>query len=191
MKAPGAALFTRLREVLGELPFIAEDLGLITPEVDEMRKQFEMPGMCILQFGFGSRSAHNYLPHKYVTNTVAYTGTHDNDTTRGWWENGANEVERAAVSAYLEPGPEGVVWPMIRAAATSVADICLFPVQDVLNLGSEARMNTPSQPEANWSWRCPENVFSDELANRLSGITVMSDRDLVIEEQSDGGDSGS
>jgi 4-alpha-glucanotransferase len=191
VKAPGAALFTRLREVLGELPFIAEDLGLITPEVDELRKQFEMPGMCILQFGFGNRSAHNYLPHKYVTNTVSYTGTHDNDTTRGWWENGANEVERAAVNAYLDPGPEGIVWPMIRAAATSVADICLFPVQDVLNLGSEARMNTPSQPEANWSWRCPENVFSEELANRLAAITVMSDRDLVIEEQSDGSDSDS
>jgi 4-alpha-glucanotransferase len=178
IKAPGAALFTRLREVLGDLPFIAEDLGLITPEVDELREEFGMPGMRILQFGFGDKGAHNYLPHRYVPNTVAYTGTHDNDTTRGWWESGVGERERAAVDAYLNPGPEGVVWPMIRVASSSVADICLFPMQDVLNLGSEARMNTPSKPEANWSWRCPEGVLTAELAQRLAAIAEVTDRDL-------------
>ena len=183
IKAPGAALFSRLREVLGNLPFIAEDLGLITPEVDELREQFGMPGMRILQFGFGDKGAHNYLPHKYVPNTVAYTGTHDNDTTRGWWESGVSERERDAVDAYLSPGAEGVVWPMIRAASSSVADICLFPMQDVLNLGSEARMNTPSKPEANWSWRCPEGVLTATLAGRLAAIAEVTDRDLSPVEE--------
>ncbi len=177
--APGEALFNRLREVFGELPFIAEDLGLITPEVDHLREKFEMPGMRILQFGFGNKAAHNYLPHKYVTNTVAYTGTHDNDTTRGWWESLSNQDERAAVNAYLSPGEDGVVWPMIRAVATSVADICLFPMQDVLDLGSQARMNTPSKPDANWSWRCPEGVLTKQLATRLAAMTEIADRDPV------------
>src|SRR5450631_602409 len=183
IKAPGAALFSRLREVLGNLPFIAEDLGLITPEVDALREQFGMPGMRILQFGFGDKGAHNYLPHRYVPNTVAYSGTHDNDTTRGWWESGVSEKERAAVYAYLNPGAEGVVWPMIRAASSSVADICLFPVQDVLNLGSDARMNTPSKPEANWSWRCPEGVLTIDLAERLGAIAEVTDRDVSPEEE--------
>ncbi len=169
--------------MLGNLPFIAEDLGLITPEVDELREQFGMPGMRILQFGFGDKGAHNYLPHKYVPNTVAYTGTHDNDTTRGWWESGVGARERDAVDAYLNPGPEGVVWPMIRAASSSVADICLFPMQDVLNLGSEARMNTPSKPEANWSWRCPEGVLTATLARRLAAIAEVTDRDLLPVEE--------
>jgi 4-alpha-glucanotransferase len=191
IKAPGRALFTRLREVLGELPFIAEDLGLITPEVEELREAFEMPGMRILQFGFGDRASHNYLPHRYVTNTVAYTGTHDNDTTRGWWETGANEKEKVAVQAYLNPGREGAVWPMIRAASASVADICLFPVQDVLNLGSEARMNTPSKPEANWSWRCAENVLTAELATRLAEIAEVSDRYVLDKVEGGKEDSAS
>ncbi len=105
IKAPGAALFSRFHEVLGELPFIAEDLGLITHEVDMLREQFGMPGMRILQFGFGDRASHNYLPHKFVPNTVVYTGTHDNDTTRGWWEHGATAQEKSGVRTYIDPGP--------------------------------------------------------------------------------------
>ena len=181
IKAPGAALFQAIRDQLGELPFIAEDLGLITPEVDALREQFELPGMRILQFGFSNRGAHNYLPHKFVTNTVVYTGTHDNDTTRGWWENGATEVEKKAVETYLQIGTDGVVWLLIQAAAASVADICLFPVQDVLNLGSEARMNTPSRSTGNWSWRCPEDVLSKALAAKLAALTEVTDRDLPPE----------
>lgn len=179
VKAPGAALFQRLREELGDLPFIAEDLGLITPEVDALREQFGLPGMRILQFGFSGRGAHIYLPHKYEKNTVVYTGTHDNDTTRGWWENGANEAERSAVEIYLGPGAKEVVWPLIRVAASSVADICLFPVQDILELGSEARMNVPSRSTDNWSWRCPEQVWTPELAGRLAALTTVTDRDGV------------
>ena len=106
VKAPGAALFTTLRDKLGELPLIAEDLGLITREVDALREQFDLPGMRVLQFGFSDRAAHNYLPHRYVTNTVVYTGTHDNDTTLGWWQHGVTETERHAVYCYLNPAAQ-------------------------------------------------------------------------------------
>jgi 4-alpha-glucanotransferase len=178
VKAPGAELFRRLHEQLGELPFIAEDLGLITKEVDALREQFGFPGMRVLQFGFSSRGAHLHLPHRYVPNTVAYTGTHDNDTTRGWWETSATAVEKAAVAAYIQPDRnDSVVWPLIRTAARSVADICLFPVQDILDLGSEARMNVPSRPQGNWSWRCPEHALTPDLAAKLASLTEVTDRD--------------
>jgi 4-alpha-glucanotransferase len=176
VKAPGAALFAKLKEALGELPFIAEDLGVITPEVDALREQFGFPGMRVLQFGFSNPGAHNYLPHRYEKNTVVYTGTHDNDTTRGWWENGATNVEKAAGEADVGPAKEGAVWPLIRAAATSVADICLFPVQDILELSSEARMNIPSQSQDNWGWRCPEGTLVQELAQKLADLTEVTDR---------------
>jgi 4-alpha-glucanotransferase len=185
VKAPGASLFQHLHNELGELPFIAEDLGLITPEVDALREHFGLPGMRILQFGFSSRGAHNYLPHRYVPNAVVYTGTHDNDTTRGWWENGATEAEKNAVETYLgRKGPEheGAVWPLIRAAASSVANICLFPAQDILELGSEARMNIPSRSDGNWSWRAPEGAWINELAEKLAALTEVTDRDKFEEE---------
>jgi 4-alpha-glucanotransferase len=183
IKAPGAALFSVLQQALGELPFIAEDLGLITPEVNALREQFQLPGMRVLQFGFSSRGAHIHLPHRYEKNAVVYTGTHDNDTTHGWWENGATAVEKTAVETYLNPSSEGVVWPLIRAASTSVADTCLFPVQDILELGSEARMNVPSRSDDNWGWRCPEGVLTPELAKKLAALTEVTDRDRVIEEE--------
>lgn len=182
VKAPGAALFSRLKEALGELPFIAEDLGLITPEVDALREQFNLPGMRVLQFGFSDRGAHNYLPHRYEKNAVVYTGTHDNDTTRGWWEHDATDAEKAAVTVYVQPKGDGAVWPLIRAAATSVADICLFPLQDILDLGSESRMNVPSKPEDNWVWRCPEGLLKSELAHKLGDLTVVTDRDGAVED---------
>lgn len=181
VKAPGAELFSKLGEALGELPFIAEDLGLITPEVDALREQFHLPGMRILQFGFSNRGAHNYLPHRYEKNTVVYTGTHDNDTTRGWWEHGATAAEKAAVMAYLAPCGDGVVWPLIRAASTSVADICLFPLQDVLELGSEARMNVPSRSGDNWGWRYKEGDLTPDRAQALAELTEVADRDRVPE----------
>jgi len=133
--------------------------------------------MRVLQFGFSNRGAHNYLPHRFEKNAVVYTGTHDNDTTRGWWENGATDVEKAAVEAYVGNVQDGVVWPLVRAAGTSVADICLIPVQDILELGSEARMNTPSQSQDNWGWRCPEGVLTPELAKKLADLTEVTDRD--------------
>jgi 4-alpha-glucanotransferase len=135
--------------------------------------------MRILQFGFSNRGAHNYLPHRYVPNTVVYTGTHDNDTTLGWWESAATQAERTAVENYLGSLDEGIVWPLIRTAARSVADICLFPVQDILELGPEGRMNTPSLPQGNWSWRCPEGALTAELAEKLGSLTEVTDRDYV------------
>ncbi|HEV2275963.1 MAG TPA: 4-alpha-glucanotransferase [Acidobacteriaceae bacterium] len=177
IKAPGAKLFATLREALGELPFIAEDLGLITPEVDALREEFGLPGMRVLQFGFSGRGAHNYLPHRYEKNTVVYTGTHDNDTTLGWWQHGITEEERKAVHAYLNPHGHDLVWSMIRAAETSVAGVCLLPMQDALGLGSEARMNTPSKPEDNWAWRMAPHSLTDDLAQRLRDLTEVADRD--------------
>jgi 4-alpha-glucanotransferase len=184
VKAPGAALFDRFRHELGDLPFIAEDLGMITPEVHALRDRFGFPGMRVIQFGFSARGAHLHLPHRFVTNTVAYTGTHDNDTTRGWWAT-ASEAEKNALTAYVETDGERVVWPLIRAAATSVADVCLFPVQDILEFGTEARMNVPSRPQGNWSWRCPENVLTPALALKLAALTAATDRDRVPDAEAE------
>jgi 4-alpha-glucanotransferase len=183
VKAPGAALFTALKEKLGDLPIIAEDLGMITREVDALREQFGFPGMRVLQFGFSDRPSHNYLPHRYVTNTVVYTGTHDNDTTLGWWEHGVNETERQAVYIYLNPAPNDIVWTLIRAASGSVADVCIFPVQDVLVLGSEARMNTPSTPQNNWTWRMDPGALSGGQAHGLAHLAELTDRDGWVEPQ--------
>ncbi len=176
VKAPGHELFSTLRTQLGELPFVAEDLGLITSGVEALRNSFGFPGMCILQFGFGNRGAHNYLPHAFERNTVVYTGTHDNDTTQGWWENGSTAEERAAVRTYLSPGEDGPVWALIRAASVSVADMCLFPLQDILALGSEARMNVPSAADGNWSWRVEQQALRADLAEKLRAVTDVADR---------------
>jgi 4-alpha-glucanotransferase len=181
VKAPGDALFTALRAQLGDLPLIAEDLGLITREVDALREHFDLPGMRVLQFGFSDRAAHNYLPHRYETNTVVYTGTHDNDTTLGWWQHGVTESERNAVHSYLNPAPNDVVWTLIRAASTSVADVCIIPVQDVLVLGSEARMNTPSIPENNWTWRMAPDALNSQQAHGLAQLSELTDRDGWVE----------
>lgn len=179
IKAPGHELFQRLREVFGELPFVAEDLGLITPEVDELREHFGIPGMRILQFGFIDRGSHLYLPHRFVSNTVVYTGTHDNDTTLGWWRDGAGETERKNAQTYLQTIQHDgdIVWAMIRAAARSVANICIFPMQDVLHLGSEARMNTPAAGNGNWTWRYELNALHPDFATQLAALMEMTDRD--------------
>ncbi len=181
VKAPGAELFARLDQALGPIPFIAEDLGLITPEVDALRQQFGYPGMRILQFGFGNRGAHNYLPHRFEPNTVVYTGTHDNNTTAGWWADGALEEEKRWVRVFTGAGEsDSIVWPLIRAAAESVADTCIFPLQDVLELGSEARMNTPAEANDNWSWRVTRGAIRKEHAERLAALTELTDRDGVL-----------
>ena len=179
VKAPGRPLFQRLKEIFGDLPFIAEDLGLITPEVDELREYFGMPGMRILQFGFSDRGAHLYLPHRYVPNTVVYTGTHDNNTTLGWWRDDASPTERVNVQMYLHriDHDGDIVWAMIRAAAGSVATTCIFPLQDVLHLGGEARMNVPSAPSGNWTWRYAPDALHPDFATKLAAIMEMTDRD--------------
>ncbi len=179
VKAPGHDLFNRLKEVFGDLPFIAEDLGLITKEVDELREHFGMPGMRILQFGFSDRAAHLHLPHRFVPNTVAYTGTHDNNTTLGWWMDDLNSTDRANVESYLQKVEHtgDVVWAMVRGAARSVANLCIFPLQDLLHLASDARMNTPSAGAGNWTWRFERGALRPEVAARLAELMAMTDRD--------------
>jgi 4-alpha-glucanotransferase len=177
MPGPGDDLFSALRHHLGELPFIAEDLGFITPEVHALRERQRIPGMRVLQFGFSDPGAHMYLPHRYDSNSVVYTGTHDNDTTLGWWRNGTSDVERAAATAYLACASESdMPWALIRAAETSVADIAIIPLQDSLGLGSEARMNIPSHADGNWRWRLLPDQLTPALAQRLAELAVVSDR---------------
>ncbi|HEY9127326.1 MAG TPA: 4-alpha-glucanotransferase [Acidobacteriaceae bacterium] len=176
VKAPGLELFERLEQVLGPLPLVAEDLGMITPEVEILRQTLELPGMKVLQFGFGNAEGHAHLPHRFTPDFVAYTGTHDNDTTLGWWRS-ATDAERAAVHAYLGAVDDSPVWALIRASAASVAEIAIIPAQDLLQLGSEARMNTPAVPGGNWSWRHPEDCWTEELATRLARLVEVTDRD--------------
>jgi len=176
VKAPGFKLFRALEAALGPLPLVAEDLGLITAEVDLLRTSLHMPGMKVLQFGFSDKGAHIHLPHRFEPGCVAYTGTHDNDTTTGWWRGLGAEV-RAAVEAYIGPVSERPAWPLIRATAASVAQLALAPAQDLLELGSEARMNTPAVAQGNWSWRAPAGCWTPELAARLAAIVEVTDRD--------------
>lgn len=175
---PNAELFAALRKELGKLPFIAEDLGYITREVAELRQSLDIPGMKVMQFGFGDLGAHIYLPHSFEQNCVVYTGTHDNDTTVGWWNSSATEEEKELAAAYLGIGEDGdgVSWAFIRGAMTSVAILALFPVQDVLGLGSEARMNVPSQTIGNWSWRLQAGALTPELAAKLATLSDVTDR---------------
>ncbi len=176
IKASGLELFRALEAALGQLPLVAEDLGLITPQVDALRLGLGMPGMKVLQFGFSDKGAHTHLPEHFAPATVAYTGTHDNDTTQGWW-NSATENERAAVEALVGPVSNRPAWPLIRATQGSVAEIAIAPAQDLLELGSEARMNTPAVAEGNWSWRAPEGCWTEDLAGRLAALAEVTDRD--------------
>jgi 4-alpha-glucanotransferase len=177
IKGPGEDLFQALRTALGELPFIAEDLGTITPEVEHLRRAFQLPGMRILQFGFANPGAHIYLPHRYEQNTVAYTGTHDNDTSVGWWNSGATEEEKQHAERYLQPNSEGIHWALIRAALTSVADLCIIPMQDWLGLDGDCRMNVPSRPDDNWAWRMESGSADAELTRKIADLIEVCDRD--------------
>jgi 4-alpha-glucanotransferase len=188
---PRDGLFDALRHALGELPLIAEDLGFITPEVHALRQRLGIPGMRVMQFGFGDPGAEIHLPHRFEPNTVVYPGTHDNDTTRGWWESQATPEERRAAEAYLTPGSDGIHWAFIRAAEASVANLCVIPLQDVLGLGSEARMNVPSKAEGNWAWRYAPGSLTPELAARLAELAEASNRDSagsLAKPQDDGED---
>lgn len=190
VKGPADDFFRVLRETFGELPLIAEDLGLITQEVVALRERIGVPGMRVMQFGFGDKGAHMYLPHKYVENTVAYTGTHDNDTTVGWWKNSSRPEERVAAKAYFGDAPDGMHWAMIRAAETSVARYCIIQLQDVLGLDSDCRMNIPSHPEGNWTWRYHKGQLKPELARKLVTITELSDREPSDSAQKSDGEAG-
>jgi 4-alpha-glucanotransferase len=186
---PGAELFQTLQSELGSLPFIAEDLGLITPDVSALRDEFQIPGTKVLQFAFDGHSDNPHLPHNYVPNTVVYTGTHDNPTTRGWYEE-LPEAHRRSLWNYLKrsAGDSTEVAPaLIESAWSSAAALAIAPLQDLLNLGSEARMNVPGRPEDNWSWRCTEEALSTNGLERLRDLTNAADRlsctDPVSERQ--------
>jgi 4-alpha-glucanotransferase len=175
---PGADFFHALQRELGTLPFIAEDLGLITPDVYALRDEFHLPGMRILQFAFDGKSDNPYLPHNYDRNTVVYTGTHDNPTTRGWFD-GLPDDQRQNLWNYLKlpGGDSGDVSPaLLNLAWSSVAALSMAPLQDLLNLGSEARMNIPGSLEGNWGWRCTESMLSDRAFEWLRDLTKNSKR---------------
>jgi 4-alpha-glucanotransferase len=183
VEAPGAKLFKKLQAVLGKpLPLVAEDLGLITAKVDKLREDFAMPGMRVMQFGFSDRGAHLHLPHKWVQNMVAYTGTHDNNTTLGWYRDDVDDETRHNVQSYVGPlhHENDVVWALIRAAERSVANTCIIPLQDLLHLGSDARMNTPAGTDGNWAWRFHPDALHPDIAAQMASITEMTDRDGYV-----------
>ena len=170
MPGPGRALF----DALGDLPLVAEDLGFITPEVHELRESIGLPGMKILQFGF-SQPDSQHLPHRFPSHTVVYTGTHDNDTARGWFEH-ALDHERELARMYLGDDCRDFPWALTRAAYTSVAETAIVPVQDILGLGSEARMNRPGADKDNWSWRLLPGALTRDKAERLRRLGEITGR---------------
>jgi 4-alpha-glucanotransferase len=186
VEAPGRELFAAIGEALGELPIIAEDLGVITPDVEALRDDSGFPGMRILQFAFSSDATNQDLPHNYHANVVVYTGTHDNDTTVGWFSSVAGEGstrteekvedERALCRQYLNTDGKEIHWDFIRAVLQTVANTAVVPLQDLLGLGNEARMNLPNSTEGNWSWRFSPDALTDELTERLRELTELYGR---------------
>jgi 4-alpha-glucanotransferase len=174
LPGPGMKLFKAVRRALGDVPLVAEDLGTITPDVKRLLAKLGIPGMKVLQFAFYEPDS-PYLPHRHVPNAVVYTGTHDNDTTRGWWEK-LDADARGRVYDYLGRTGGEIEWDLIRAAYGSVADRAVVPLQDVFGLGSEARMNTPAEAEGNWSWRARESDFANDRNARLRRLAELTGR---------------
>ena len=170
VKGPAAELLTALNNSLGGLPLVAEDLGLISKQVHALRDEFHLPGMYILQFAYGGAVEFRFLPHNHIRNAVVYTGTHDNDTTLGWWQ-AITENERQFLRKYDPFVDKEPVWHLIRTAWGSVADFAIVPMQDVLNLGSEARMNVPGTPSGNWTWRMTDEQMATPALDRLAELT--------------------
>ena len=189
VEVPGRELFTTLRHTFGEMPIIAEDLGVITPDVEALRDDFGLPGMRVLQFAFRGDSKTIDLPHNYIRNCVVYTGTHDNDTTVGWFNSKAGsgstrtaddiKRERAYCLHYLASDGSQINWDMIRAAWASVANTAVVPLQDVLGIGSRARMNLPASERGNWQWRFRKGALTETIINRLRELTVLYGRNLT------------
>lgn len=183
LNAPGDEFFTLLAKQLGELPIVAEDLGVITPEVEALRDEFNFPGMKVLQFAFDSDRANGFLPFNFTNrNCVVYTGTHDNNTTVGWFYERSPEAQARVVDYLGCLCDDGIHWAMIRLALSSVANIAIFPFQDILGLGTDAKMNTPSQVGGNWEWRCRVEAFNQELSGRLKYLTYLYGRTPVTED---------
>jgi 4-alpha-glucanotransferase len=179
---PGEHLFRVATEALGPLPVIVEDLGLITEEVHALRTALGYPGMKVLQFAFGDDATNPYLPHNYDKNCVVYTGTHDNDTTEGWFAS-LPEPERARVIRYVGLGPERVSEKLIRLALGSVARTAIVPLQDVLGLDNAARMNLPGWATGNWSWRATDDQIARERAAWLAEQTALFNRTPRTEKE--------
>ena len=175
VRAPGEELFGALRNALGELPFMAEDLGVITPEVERLRDSNGFAGMKILLFAFGGDASNGYLPHNHSKNTAVYTDNHDNDTIVGWFKS-AKKTERDFCLKYLDSDGKEIHWDFVRAAFSSVADTAIVPMQDVLGLGNEGRMNLPATDSGNWNWRAQSKDFSDRLAGKLNELTKIYGR---------------
>lgn len=176
-KGPGLYLFEVIQDKLGELPIIAEDLGVLTKEVIELRDSLKYPGMKILQFAFDDNSKNLYLPHNFDTsNTIVYTGTHDNNTTVGWY-NSTSEKAKDYLRRYLNVSGEEISWDLIRLAYSSCAMLAIIPLQDILSLDSTARMNEPSVAEGNWQWRYRKNMITDEISSKLNYLTELYGRD--------------
>ncbi len=171
---PNKHFLVALQQALGDLPIIAEDLGLITPDVVELRDRFDLPGMRIFQFGFGSPQD-PFLPHNYVRNCVAYTGTHDNDTVLGWYKT-APKSEQILARKYLNATARNLPWAMLRSLWGSVANTVVAPMQDLLSLGTQARMNFPGKPAGNWTWRVLDDQVTDELQAKLLELNTIYNR---------------
>ena len=172
---PGRRLFDALGAALGPLPLIAEDLGVVTDDVVELRRQFELPGMHVLQFGFTSDADNPHLPHRCARNAVVYTGTHDNDTAVGWWHS-AGVREKGYASLYLGTDGREIHWDLIRAASSTVADLVIFPMQDVLGLDGAHRLNRPGQESGCWEWRLTWSQVKPAHAERLSALCAAHGR---------------
>ena len=166
---PGADFFQRVKEELGDLQIIAEDLGEITPDVIQLRDKFNLPGMKVLVFAFDKGELNEFLPHHYPENCVVYTGTHDNDTAVGWFKR-IKEGERSFAQRYLNTSGEDIAWDLIRAVWSSVAVFAIAPLQDLLSLDNRARMNYPGNPHGNWTWRFTDSDLNDELREKLAEI---------------------
>lgn len=183
VKGPGPELFNKIKEELGELPIIAEDLGVITPSVVALRDGFNFPGMKILQFAFSDNYANNFLPHNYPhSNCVVYTGTHDNDTTIGWYK-AAPEIEQHRCREYMKSSGEEVNWDMIRTAMLSVAAYAVFPLQDLMNLDTEHRMNYPGTVENNWLWRYTDDMLAGVDRERIRHLIQLSNRNPRLDNK--------
>ena len=187
VKGPGLEFITAIKEKLPKLRLIAEDLGLLTPAVLELRNASGFPGMKVLGFAFDSREPSDYLPYAYIPNTVCYTGTHDNMTTRQWFDTAPADAVAYAKEYMNLSEEEGLVWGVIRTAMASVSRQCIVPMQDYLNLGAEARMNFPgTMTDCNWTWRAKDGIITDELAKRIRRLTALygrlSDQDITKHE---------
>jgi 4-alpha-glucanotransferase len=171
VKGPGSQFFKEIEKDLGILPIIAEDLGVITRDVHEMRDKFNFPGMRILQFGFGSDANDPFLPHNYPKHCVAFTGTHDNATARGWYSE-APIHEKKYCSDYLDSSGKNIAWDLLRTLWSSHADFVIAPMQDFLNLGNQARMNYPGTLGGNWNWRMSNNALNSELTEKIHNLNI-------------------